>query len=371
MYGFYQSKATHAALKVLYPEKRPFVVSRATVTGQNIYSYHWTGDIFSTWEHLRNSIADVLTMNLFGFSMVGPDICGFIGDTNVELCARWQSVGAFFPFSRNHNTNDAREQDPVALGQVVVDATKNALRIRYTLLPYLYTLFYENSLTGHPVIRSLSWDHPWDDNADNIETQFLWGTGLMIIPALEENIGKGKSFRGYFPKHVKWYNYETLTKFKVEDEADRDWNYDLPLDKIVVAVRGENILPYHTKIGLSTTDQKDSPFGLIVGLSSAGIATGKLYWDDGETENTQVLGKYSLLSFEAKSGTLTSKLNHKGFTLKELKEVKVLGVWNVEVKTVTVNGKSHSSFNYDKNKELLIINDLNVNLNEPFEIKWN
>ncbi len=109
------------------------------------------------------------------------------GNTTVELCARWSSLGAFYPFSRNHNAFDAREQDPVVLGPIVTAAAKNALEMRYSLLPYLYTLFFRAHTSAETVVRPLFFEYTNDPKVYEIETQFLWGSALMIAPTLYPN----------------------------------------------------------------------------------------------------------------------------------------------------------------------------------------
>lgn len=86
---------------------------------------------------------------------MGADICGFNGNTTTALCNRWMQLGAFYPFSRNHNTDDGIDQDPVALGDLVVKSSKKALAVRYSLLSYLYTLFWEAHSSGTTVARPL------------------------------------------------------------------------------------------------------------------------------------------------------------------------------------------------------------------------
>lgn len=118
--------------------------------------------------------------------MVGADICGFNGNTTAELCARWSSLGAFYPFSRNHNTDDAVEQDPPALGPPVVAAARYALQLRYSLLPYLYTLLWRSSTVGDTVMRPLWFEFPLDANSYAVEEQFMWGEAVMVVPCLYE-----------------------------------------------------------------------------------------------------------------------------------------------------------------------------------------
>ncbi|KAL3218506.1 hypothetical protein MRX96_050696 [Rhipicephalus microplus] len=154
VYSQLEARATYRAL-VEIRQKRPFIISRATSSGQGAWSGHWSGDIESSWEDMRLSIPNFLSFGMYGIPLAGADICGFAGNTTVELCARWQVLGAFYPFSRNHNEYSCQDQDPYSMGPEVVLATKNSLTVRYALLPYLYTLFYRSHVYGETVARPL------------------------------------------------------------------------------------------------------------------------------------------------------------------------------------------------------------------------
>lgn len=110
-------------------------------------------------------------------------------NTTAELCKRWFQTGAFYTFSRSHNDKLAPlDQDPGfwALNghPEVTDAARNALNVRYKLLPYLYTLFYRSHVFGEMVIRSLAFEYPTDRNASNVNEQFMWGSSMIISPFL-------------------------------------------------------------------------------------------------------------------------------------------------------------------------------------------
>ncbi len=112
---------------------------------------------------------------------------GFNGNATIQLCARWHELGAFYPFSRNHNSYGEKDQDPASLGPIVIEAAKKALETRYSLLPYLYTLFFRAHTYGDTVVRPLFFEFLTDPTSYEIETQFLWGSALMIVPTLYEN----------------------------------------------------------------------------------------------------------------------------------------------------------------------------------------
>jgi lysosomal alpha-glucosidase len=136
---------------------------------------------------------------------MGADICGFNGNTTKSLCNRWTQLGAFYPFSRNHNTDDGIDQDPVAMGPEVTTSARKALSVRYRLLPYLYTLFWGAHIKGETVSRPLFFEFPDDPQTYDLDAQFLWGPALMIVPVLEEN---AVEVAAYLPKGV-WYDFYT------------------------------------------------------------------------------------------------------------------------------------------------------------------
>ncbi|XP_033641301.1 lysosomal alpha-glucosidase-like isoform X2 [Asterias rubens] len=154
LYGYSEAVATNSAL-VKVREKRSFVISRSTYPGSGKYAGHWLGDNYSLWPDMAYSIAGIMSFSLFGIPLVGADICGFNLNTSEELCQRWMQLGAFYPFSRNHNTLGSKDQDPTAFSDDMQSSTRKALNLRYALLPYIYTLFHFAHVKGSTVARPL------------------------------------------------------------------------------------------------------------------------------------------------------------------------------------------------------------------------
>ncbi|GIY07361.1 lysosomal alpha-glucosidase [Caerostris extrusa] len=357
--AFREAHAIFDALKDIR-KKRPFIISRATFAGQGVHSGHWSGDITSDWDDMRYTIPAMLLFNMYGIPMVGSDICEFRLNTTDDLCTRWQALGAFYPFSRNHNDFDTIEQDPAAMSENVLKATKDNLNTRYYMLPYFYTLFHLSHDFGEITVRPLFFEFPNDKNVYNINDQFLWGPAVLIMPVLYNDTNE---ISPYYPKSI-WYDFYSGEKFISSGEHTI---IQVELTDIKVAVRGGYILPLQIP-GNTTTESRKNAFDLLVAFNENQEATGVLYWDDGDSLDTYENGIYNEISFTAKDNCFNSTVIKNGYdTTMNLNEIKVYGIpegpWNV-----TINGDL-GSFEYRKPN--LIISVHNYTLLEDLNIVWN
>jgi len=184
LYGSAMASASRAGALLAAPDKRPFILTRAGYAGIQRHAAVWTGDNSSTWEHLAESIPMLLNLSLSGVAFCGADVGGFLDNCTGELLARWTQMAAFTPFFRNHANNDSRPQEPWAFGPSVEARCRDAIALRYQLLPYLNCLFAEAHRTGTPILRPLLWHHPNDPAAVACEDQFLLGESLLVAPIL-------------------------------------------------------------------------------------------------------------------------------------------------------------------------------------------
>uniref|UniRef100_A0A674D8I7 Alpha glucosidase 2 n=1 Tax=Salmo trutta TaxID=8032 RepID=A0A674D8I7_SALTR len=250
----YNMHSLYGLLEAKFSLTRAFVISRSTFPSQGQYSGHWLGDNRSHWKDMYTSIAGMLTFNLLGVPLVGADVCGFSEQTEEELCVRWTQLGAFYPFTRNHNAIDQKPQDPPAFSPLARSAMKQSLLLRYSLFPLLYTLFHRAHTHGHTVARPLLF--PKDVRTYGIDRQFLWGKSLIVTPVLDPGVD---FVVGYFPQGL-WYDY-----------------YTRPNTTLFVS--------------------SGQPLHLVSSLSEDGSAGGELFWDDGETIDTLETDQYAHIVF--------------------------------------------------------------------------
>ncbi|GMP58847.1 hypothetical protein CsSME_00022366 [Camellia sinensis var. sinensis] len=329
LYGFSETIATHKALQGL-EGKRPFILSRSTFVGSGHYAAHWTGDNQGTWNDLKYSISTMLNFGIFGVPMVGSDICGFYPAPTEELCNRWIEVGAFYPFSRDH-ANFYSPRQELYQWDSVAESARNALGMRYKLLPYLYTLNYEAHISGAPIARPLFFSFPNLTEVYGLSTQFLLGSSVMVSPVLDE----GKSeVKALFPPGT-WYNLFDMTQAITSTESHYI-TLDAPLHVVNVHLYQNTILPMQQG-GMISKEARMTPFSLIVTFPAGaadGEAKGNLFLDDDELPEMKLGNGYSTyVDFYASVGqgmvTVWSDVQDGKFALENrwiIEKVTVLGL---------------------------------------------
>ncbi|KAL1764830.1 maltase-glucoamylase FLJ16351, partial [Sigmodon hispidus] len=371
LYGYTMSRTTDLALGTVFPSKRSFILSRSTFAGSGKFAAHWLGNNAASWDDLRWSIPSILEFNLFGIPMVGANICGYRNNVTEELCRRWMQLGAFYPLSRNHNGPAYRDQDPAAFGpdSLLLTSSRHYLNIRYTLLPYLYTLFYYAHTLGETVARPLVHEFYQDPATWEVHEQFLWGPGLLITPVLYEGMNQAKA---YIPDAI-WYDYET--------ELAVQWRkqfVDMPLpgDRIGLHLRGGYIFPIQQPNTTTETSRKN-PLGLIVALDYKREAKGQLFWDDGVSKGTVSEEKYILYDFSVSTNRLQAKIINNNYVDPNdlmFTDIRILGMDKEPTGlNVLLNNKTIpiSSYNYNASTKVLVISNLSgLKLGQEFSIEW-
>ncbi|KAI9696289.1 MAG: hypothetical protein M1820_008212 [Bogoriella megaspora] len=318
LFGYQISNATYHALLNVFPGRRPFTVGRSTFAGSGNFTSHWGGDNTATFGSMYLSIPQALQFAMSGLPMFGADTCGFTHNTDFDLCARWMELSAFFPFYRNHNVKATIAQEAYRWSSVAA-ATRTVMNIRYSLLTYIYTLFYYAHTEGDTVLRALAWEFPNDASLRAVDNQFLLGPSLLVTPVLTPNTN---TVKGVFPGSptTKWYDWYTLQP--VEAQARENVTLDAPLEKINVHVKGGSILPLQQP-GNTTTTTKGNPYALLVALDAQGTAQGSLYLDDGyslEPNETKIV------KFNYTNDTLTASIEGSYHATAPLANITIAGV---------------------------------------------
>jgi alpha-glucosidase len=295
IYGMENSRATYDGVRALDPDKRPFVLTRATFAGGQRYAATWTGDNSSTWNHLRMTTPLLENLGLSGFAFSGADVGGYAGTPSPELLTKWFELGAFQAIDRDHTEKGTADQEPWVGGPEQEAIRRRFIETRYRLLPYIYTVAEEASRTGLPLVRPLFLEfpdatpdrHPIDLDGE-ASSEFLLGPDLLVAPPQFPDERDDYSIE--FPAPL-WYDFWTGAKVRIDPPdppapgaPDRTVRYSIrmtpALDHLPVYVRAGAILPMEPLV--ESADQ--TPSGpLTLRVYAGDECTGQVYQDDGRT----------------------------------------------------------------------------------------
>lgn len=299
LYGQYMHRATFEGLRQREPAQRPFVLSRAFYAGSQRYGAVWTGDNAAQWSHLAASVPMLLSLAVSGIPFAGADVGGFFGNPDAELLVRWYQTGALYPFFRGHAHLDTKRREPWLVPEPHRAHIRDALRLRYQLLPYLYTLFYEATLSGTPLLRPLFLEFPEDPRLAAVDDQFMLGPALLHKPVTQPGC---PALTVALPASQVWYDFFTLQP--VRPAAGRH-TFEPALGQTPLYLAGGSIVPLKMRPRRSSRAMLRDPFTLVVALDAAGAAAGTAYIDDGSSyDYEQGAAHYQRLAF--RDGQLTS-----------------------------------------------------------------
>ncbi|MEM9685612.1 MAG: glycoside hydrolase family 31 protein [Bacteroidota bacterium] len=235
IYGMQMARATYEGVKQFAFPKRPFTITRSSYSGGQRYTSSWTGDNIASWEHLWIANIQVQRMCMSGMSFTGTDIGGFAEQPTGELYIRWIQLGVFHPFCRTHSSGDHGEQEPWSFDEDVLNITRKFIALRYTLLPYLYTMFWQYANEGIPMLKSLVYYDQEDLQTHYRTDEFLFGDHIVVCPIVEPN-AKGR--RAYIPRG-NWYDYWTD---EIHTGGKESW-INADIDTIPLFVKEGAVIP--------------------------------------------------------------------------------------------------------------------------------
>ncbi|KAK0267193.1 hypothetical protein LTR35_016467 [Friedmanniomyces endolithicus] len=315
LYGHTSGNATYNALKAVFPGKRPFFIKRSTFSGSGNFSGELGELCYDTECQADNDRA----LGWRHQQYVGQHVFRYQPGSTIQHCR----------YTSNTIAQEAYRWSTTA------EATRRIMNIRYSLLPYTYTLFHRANVAGETVLRALPWEFPNDPSLKAVETQFMSGPALLVTPVLTP---LATSVQGVFPgiaDGTLWYDFYTLQKVGVA--AGENKTLDAPLVHQPIHVRGGYVVPMQ-KAGNTTKTSRLSPWSLIVALDGNGKAGGEVYLDDGIS---LVPNATKNVEFSFANNTLRARVSGDYQDGISLANITIAGIkWNPQRVSVDSGGES-------------------------------
>ena len=278
LYGGSMTRAAGEAFADLRPGQRTLLYSRSSFIGSHRYSGIWLGDNNSSWAQLLANIQMMPSVQMCGFLYSGADLCGFSSDTTPDLALRWLEFGLLTPLMRNHSAVGTRMQEYYRFPEVL-PAVRNMIRLRYALLPYLYSEFMKAALENTSYFRPLAFDYPDNPDAREVEDQLLLGEGLMVAPVYVQN-AHGRHV--YLPEPMKLLRLRAVDDYDEEILPAGHHYIRCALDEVLLFLRPGHIVPVAQPAN-STSELDDASLTLWSFLPDGESAEYRMYRDDGVT----------------------------------------------------------------------------------------
>ena len=278
LYGGSMTRAAGEAFADLRPGQRTLLYSRSSFIGSHRYGGIWLGDNNSSWAQLLANIQMMPSVQMCGFLYSGADLCGFSYDTTPDLALRWLEFGLLTPLMRNHSAVGTRMQEYYRFPEVL-PAVRNMIRLRYALLPYLYSEFMKAALENTSYFRPLAFDYPDDPDAREVEDQLLLGEGLMAAPVYVQN-AHGRHV--YLPEPMKLLRLRAVDDYDEEILPAGHHYIRCALDEMLLFLRPGHIIPVAQPAN-NTAELDDASLTLWSFLPNGESAEYRMYRDDGVT----------------------------------------------------------------------------------------
>ncbi len=345
VYGLYWDRVVTEEFQRRNPGKRLFQMTRACFAGMQRYTFSWTGDSGSekkmtdSWEQLEYQIPMMLSAGLGGIPFITGDITGYCGEIDdyaaaAELYIRWMQFGLFTPLSRAHHEGNTAVE-PWMFGAEAIDAARKAIELKYSLLPYIYTLARQAYDTGLPLMRALLLEYPTDRECRNNDTEFLFGPNLLVAPVTEP----GARVRSVYLPKGRWYDFYTRELYT----GGRYVDVPVTLDRIPLFVKAGSIVPTMPVLQHTGADPLADLY-IDVWPDEGKTAAYTVYEDDGETLDYQKdIYTERRFSCTASEGVYTvraeDRVNHGGYQPVSGRTVRIRIPCDKRPKAVTLNGE--------------------------------
>jgi len=351
IYGHNWAKMIYEGYQKDFPNQRPFILMRAGYSGSQRYGMiPWSGDVSRSWGGLQSQMEIAMQMGMQGMAYMHSDLGGFAGDYyDNELYLRWLQYGVFNPVFRPHAQEDVASE--IARKDIVTrEKARKAVELRYQLLPYNYTLAFENSVTGKPFMRPLFFEEPTNENLLNEKESYLWGNDFLIKPITKAGV---TSTEVYFPKSSNWFDFYSNKKYN----AGTTQTVAVTETEIPTFVRGGSFIPMIKSIQ-NTSQYSLENFDLHFYFDeNVSTSSGKLYNDDGTTPNAFEKGLYEKLNFTSSNNgkTLSIKLSTEiGQKFVATDKNVMLKILNIKAKKIFINGAEQMSKTSSEPLEIVV-----------------
>jgi len=308
-YGLLMAMATHEGLLAAQPSLRTFILSRAGFSGIQRYAAQWLGDNCAEWSHLAMSIPMTAGMGVSGQAFIGGDIPGFMSSPSAELAARWTQYGALTPFCRYHSERSEPDKYPWSFGPGMEKLARQALQLRYRLLPYIYSAFVTASETGAPVQRPFVFDFPHDRQAWETDDAYLFGEALLVAPVLAASC---TARHVYLPPGT-WVDFHTGERYA----GGQFITASAPADRIPLFERGGYVIPMYEQAPVSTMGYYPELLELRVIVPDEDGDTLSMLQEDDGLSHAFASGAFLRTTFgvsrRGNQVTVTSRTSGKGF----------------------------------------------------------
>ncbi|QCK14591.1 TIM-barrel domain-containing protein [Mangrovivirga cuniculi] len=343
-YGHEWAKVMHNGYAADFPNERLFLLARAGFAGTQRYGLiPWSGDVGRNWSGFKPQPSIIMSMGLSGIGYMHSDAGGFtfVEERDPELYTRWVQFAAFSPIFRPHADQSA-PAEPVMWSKEVQQNVKPFIELRYKLLPYNYTLGWENTTTGMPLMRPMFIEYP--AIPDTLHNQYMWGDNFLVAPILNQGI---KNRKVYLPEG-EWYNYWSNEKI----DGGKWIEVAVTIEKIPVFVKAGSIIP--TAELVTSTDYYDTDSVHINYYYNEGTYEDQIYFDDGLTNNSWLENKYDLITVNviSKPSSITFAADKQGDSFEGSPSNRVYKIVVHGLKSEP-SGIDREKFNWDPEKSLL------------------
>lgn len=347
IYGHYWAKLIHDGYQRDFPEQRPFILMRAGYSGSQHYGMvPWTGDVNRTWGGLKPQVEIALQMGMQGLAYMHSDLGGFAGaNLDDELYTRWLQYGVFQPIYRPHAQEDV-PSEPVFREEKTKQRAKESIKLRYSLMPYHYTMVFENNQNGTPLMRPVFFEDTTKPELLEYKASYFWGPDFLVSPITDAGVTVHEV---YFPANNNWYDFYTDEKI----DGGQYKTVALTMEKIPTYVRGGAIIPRVKPVQTSqlyTLNHVDLHYYFDASVSNS---TAALYNDDGMTPEAYEKGMFEITDF-------SSEATEEGITFEIATDIGEnynfeKKHFNLKIHNIKQTPASVKGYNYHYNKESKIL----------------